>query len=175
MVLTTHRPKDRARPQGRSVEELYERHIGRGVALAYLLTRDHGEAEDLAHDAFVRLIGRFRHVRDAAAFGPYLRRTIVNLHLSRLRRLRLERTHRERIGEPGNDHLPDIAKRTDLWSALGTLAPRQRAALVLRYYEDLSEQETAEVLRCSVAAVKSLTARGTEALRQNVNRELLDG
>jgi RNA polymerase sigma factor (sigma-70 family) len=61
--------------------------------------------------------------------------------------------------------LPDVGSREDLWRALAQLPPRQRAALVLRYYEDLSEQDTAATLRCSVAAVKSLVARGSGALR----------
>lgn len=176
MVLTSQRaPKDRPRPREGGVGELYERHIGGAVGLAYLLTRDHGEAEDLAHDAFIRLLGRFRHLRERAAFGAYLRRTIVNLHLSRLRRLRIERSHRSRATETASDRSGDIDVRTDLWAALGTLPPRQRAALVLRYYEDLSEQDTADVLRCSIAAVKSLTARGTESLRRALNEESFHG
>jgi RNA polymerase sigma factor (sigma-70 family) len=60
---------------------------------------------------------------------------------------------------------PDAAIQTDLWNALATLPARQRAALVLRYYEDLSEQETADLLGCSVAAAKSLVARGSQELR----------
>jgi RNA polymerase sigma factor (sigma-70 family) len=61
--------------------------------------------------------------------------------------------------------MPDVGAREDLWRALATLPARQRAALVLRYYEDLSERDTAAALRCSVAAVKSLVARGSDALR----------
>ena len=66
---------------------------------------------------------------------------------------------------------PDVGAREDLWKALATLPARQRAALVLRYYEDLSERETAEVLGCSVAAVKSLVARGGGALRELIRGE----
>jgi RNA polymerase sigma factor (sigma-70 family) len=58
-----------------------------------------------------------------------------------------------------------------MWRRLQTLPPRQRAVLVLRYYEDLSERETANALRCSVAAVKSLTARATSALREGIRGE----
>ena len=61
--------------------------------------------------------------------------------------------------------LPDVVGREDLWRALASLPARQRAALVLRYYEDLSERDTATVLGCSVAAVKSLVARGSDGLR----------
>ena len=67
--------------------------------------------------------------------------------------------------------MPDIAGREDMWRRLRTLPARQRAVLVLRYYEDLSERETADALRCSVAAVKSLTARATSALREGIRGE----
>ena len=66
--------------------------------------------------------------------------------------------------------MPDVAGRQDMWSALSGIPARQRAALVLRYYEDLSERDTAEVLGCSLPAVKSLIARGTEALRGEIPR-----
>jgi RNA polymerase sigma factor (sigma-70 family) len=67
--------------------------------------------------------------------------------------------------------MPDVAGREDMWRRLRTLPSRQRAALVLRYYEDLSERETADALRCSVAAVKSLTARAMSALREGIRGE----
>ena len=67
--------------------------------------------------------------------------------------------------------LPDVGARADLWTSLTLLPARQRAALVLRYYEDLSERETAEVLGRSVGAVKSLTARGVQTLRGEIRGE----
>jgi RNA polymerase sigma-70 factor (sigma-E family) len=148
--------------------ELYERYVPAGLRLAYLLTGDSERAQDLAHEAFIRCVGRFAHLRAAAAFDTYLRRAIVNLHISGLRRLRLER---DWLRAEGNRMAsaatvqPDAAIQTDLWNALATLPARQRAALVLRYYEDLSEQETADLLGCSVAAAKSLVARGSQELR----------
>ena len=153
--------------------ELYERHSGAGLRLAYLLTGSRPQAEDLLHEAFVRCVGRFRHLRVPDAFDAYLRRAIVNLHTSGLRRSRLERAHvaRERGGPPRVSSMPDVAAREDLWRAMSGLPARQRAALVLRYYEDLSERDTAEVLGCSLPAVKSLIARGTEALRGEIPRD----
>jgi RNA polymerase sigma-70 factor (sigma-E family) len=155
--------------------ELYVRHVPAANRLAFLLTGDRSQAEDLVHDAFVRCVGRFGHLRAHEAFDAYLRRTIVNLHTSRLRRLRVERaflstarTNPERTTTAG---LPDVAGREDMWRRLLRLPPRQRAVLVLRYYEDLSERETAAALRCSVAAVKSLTARATAALREGIRGE----
>jgi RNA polymerase sigma factor (sigma-70 family) len=76
--------------------ELYERHAPAAGRLAYLLTGDRTLAEDLVQEAFVRVVGRFRHLRVPDAFEAYLRRTIVNLHTSQLRRKRIERAYLER-------------------------------------------------------------------------------
>jgi RNA polymerase sigma-70 factor (sigma-E family) len=151
-----------------SLAELYERHAPAAARLAYLLTGDRTQAEDLVQEAFARVVGRFRHLRVPDAFESYLRRTIVNLHTSQTRRRRLERSYLERekatlSREAASTH--DPSERDHLWRELLALPPRQRAAVVLRFYEDLSERETADVLRCSVAAVKSLTARAMETLR----------
>ncbi len=154
------------RTEGR-LSELYVRHGPAAQRLAFLLTGDRARAEDLAQEAFVRVVGRFGHLRVPDAFEAYLRRTIVNLHTSNARHERVARAYVERErarGEPAST-MPDVGAQTDLWRALLTLPARQRAALVLRYYEDLSEAQTAEALRCSVAAVKSLVARGIENLR----------
>ena len=73
---------------GGTMAELYTRYVPAGVRLAYLLTGDRAQAEDLAHEAFVRCVGRFQHLRAHSAFDAYLRRAIVNLHTSGLRRRR---------------------------------------------------------------------------------------
>ena len=70
----------------RSLAALYERHADDAVGLAYLLTGDRALAEDLMQEAFVRIAARFRHIRDPAAFGTYLRRTVINLANSHFRR-----------------------------------------------------------------------------------------
>ncbi|HWL90465.1 MAG TPA: SigE family RNA polymerase sigma factor [Actinomycetota bacterium] len=161
-------------PRG-ELADLYVRHVPAANRLAFLLTQDRTQSEDLVHDAFVRCVGRFGHLRAHEAFDAYLRRTIVNLHTSRLRRLRVEREWLSREGgrveRAATSGLPDVAGHEDMWRRLATLPPRQRAVLVLRYYEDLSERETADALRCSVAAVKSLTARATAALREGIRGE----
>ena len=82
----------RAEAHGASgLAALYQRHVGRPVALARLLTGDPELAEDLAHDAFVRVAGRFGHLRQPDRFDAYLRRTVVNLSKAHFRRLRIER------------------------------------------------------------------------------------
>ena len=136
---------------GRDLARLYEQHAPAALRLAYLLTGDHALAEDQVQDAFVRVIGRFGQLRDETAFDAYLRRTVVNLSYWTFRRRRVERE--------------EVEERDELWCRLGSVAPRQRAALVLRYYEDLSEEQAAQVLGCSTRALRSLTSRGLQALR----------
>jgi RNA polymerase sigma-70 factor (sigma-E family) len=162
----------RAVRSGGGLAELYERHAPAAGRLAYLLTGDRVLAEDLVQEAFVRLVGRFRHLRVPDAFEAYLRRTIVNLHTSQLRRRRVERAYLEREGrrEPSTTD-PDMEAREELWRAVLALPPRQRAAIVLRFYEDLSERETADALGCSPSAAKSLVARAMQTLRALIESE----
>jgi RNA polymerase sigma-70 factor (sigma-E family) len=149
------------------LSELYARLVPPTIRFAYLLTGSRAEAEDLVHEAFLRVVGRLRHLRSPDAFDAYLLRTVVNLHTSRLRRLRVERRYVAREGRRSSDAVAphDVGERDRIWRALDRLPRRQRAAVVLRYAEDRSERETADVLRCSVAAVKSLTARALDTLR----------
>jgi RNA polymerase sigma-70 factor (sigma-E family) len=153
--------------------ELYRAHAAAAARLAFLMTGDAARAEDLVHDAFVKVIGRFGDIRDPDAFGAYLKRTVVNLANSFFRRRRLEREHLEAEGRALRDEpagARDPAEREELWNALKTLPPRQRAAIVLRFYEDLSEQQTAYVLGVPVGTVKSMVSRGLDALRAKVER-----
>jgi RNA polymerase sigma-70 factor (sigma-E family) len=141
--------------------------------LAYLLSGDRALAEDLVQDAFVKLAGRLAHLRDPDAFDAYLRRTVVNLANSHWRRKRLERAYLERqrgTVRPVPTE-PDVGSREALWKALQKLSERQRAAIVLRYYEDLSEQQVADILGCRQGTVKSLVSRGLDILRTEVSRE----
>lgn len=153
--------------------ELYERHVGRAVGLARVLTGDPDLAEDLAHEAFLRVAGRFGHLRGEGAFEAYLRRTVVNLCRARFRRLRVERAWLRRQPTTEGEVAPvyDPDHRDAVWRALGHLPYRQRAAIVLRYYEDLSVAGTADVLGCSTRAASSLLARALSTLRELVKEE----
>src|ERR671919_2045506 len=91
MSRTAEMTVEQEEPAG--LDELYVRHAPAAVGLAYLLVGNQDVAQDLVHEAFVRLVGRLGHLRDRSRFNAYLRRTVVNLHLSRLRRLRLERRY----------------------------------------------------------------------------------
>jgi RNA polymerase sigma-70 factor (sigma-E family) len=157
----------RAASQSR-LGEMYVRSAPGGFRLAYLLTGDRGLAEDLVQEAFLRFAGRLHYLRDPDACDAYLRRTIVNLSKNVFRRRAVERAYLDRqAGRPNRtEHLdPDIATHETMRSALLTLPARQRAAIVLRYYEDLSESDIADILRCRPATVRSLVARGLQHLR----------
>lgn len=155
--------------------DLYWQNASEAARLAFLLTGDRHAAEDIVQEAFVRLFGRFQDVRNPDAFHSYLRRTVVNLSHDRFRRLRLERNHASREADTSSTQLgfaSEVEDRELIRHALRSLPHRQRAALVLRFYVDLSEQETAEVLQCSVAAVKSLVSRATTSMKQRTRGEL---
>jgi RNA polymerase sigma-70 factor (sigma-E family) len=140
--------------------------------LAFLLTGDEDLAQDIAHDAFVRLYSRFRAIRDPNSLDAYLRRTIVNLARDHFRRRKVERSFIQRHGsEESPSSISDVETAHSLWEALSHLSYRHRAVLVLRYYEDMSEQQAADVPDCSVSAVKSLTARAIRNMREETRSD----
>lgn len=125
---------------------------------AVLLTGDQGLAEDLVQTALSRVAARWGTVVAAGDPEPYVRRTMYHAHVSSWRRRRVV----EVLGEPpatgaGAQATPttDADVRVDVRNALARLTRKQRAVLVLRYFEDLSESQTAAVLGCSVGTVKS--------------------
>lgn len=156
---------DTVRIEGKLLGELYLRHAPDALRLAYLLTGDRALAEDLVQDAFVRIAGRLIHLRSPGMFAAYLRTTIVNLVRSHGRRRAVERRFAERRVVAGSAAAFDPSDRDELRTALMTLPIRQRTAVVLRYFEDLSERQVAEVMRCRPSAAKSLIARGVASLR----------
>ena len=167
-VVIRQAPAGAEHAQG-GLEELYRRHVDEAVRLAYLLTGDRSLAEDLVQDAFVRVLGRFHDLRSRDAFWWYLRRTIVNLANSHFRRRRVERAWLERQRpDPVAPGGHDSEERDRVLAALMTLRPEQRAAVVLRYYEDLSEADTAEALGRPVGSVKSMVSRGMDRLREEL-------
>jgi RNA polymerase sigma factor (sigma-70 family) len=153
--------------------ELYSVHAGGAVRLAYLLTGDRDAAEDICQEAFARIGGKRGGLRHPDRAAGYLFRTILNLSRGHGRRLGRDRGLREKLPAGSQALIPDLETRDELAHALLRLPQRQRAAVFLRYYEDLSENQAAEVLNCSVAALRSLTFRAMDALRnhlQEMNR-----
>jgi len=135
------------------------------LRLAYALTRDHAHAEDLLQTALARTWPMWKRIADDPE--PYMRRVLVNTHISWWRR--------RWNGERATGELPEVAAghpqstvddRDEVWRALARLPKRQRAVLVLRYFEELSEAEIADVLGCAPGTVKSLASRALARLRE---------
>ncbi len=141
---------------------------------AYLLTGDRHTAEDLVQTAFAKLYLSWDRVRDQGSMDGYLRRILVNENNSLWRRGWKKREHAtDELPEP-TPHLDehDDGRSGALWDLVQTLPKKARAVLVLRYYEELSEAETAEVLGISVGTVKSQTSRALAALRERTPADL---
>ena len=140
---------------------------------AYALCGDRQTAEDAVQAALTSACVSWRRVQRADSPEAYVRRMVINQLLGWRRRKswRLE-SLRDSVPDAGRESHEDKVADTDLmWRALAGLPAQQRAVMVLRYYEDLSEHDTAQVLGCSVAAVKSLVARGSETLRELIRGE----
>ena len=138
----------------------------RSVALArtaYLLTGNAHAAEDLVQEALARVVGRWRSIAANGDPEPYVRRVLYTVHVSRWRRTRRDRD--VQVPPVGPDEAETVTRRLALREALDRLTPRQRAVLVLRYYEDLTEREAAAVLGVSISTVKSQAADALAKLR----------
>ncbi|MEV4566818.1 SigE family RNA polymerase sigma factor [Nonomuraea sp. NPDC049419] len=133
---------------------------------AYLLARDWGAAEDLVQTALLKAWQAWPRLGDERE--AYVRKIMVNLHVSWWRR-RWRRAEMTSESPPDQaqtaDHMGQADDRELVWQALGRLPARQRAVIVLRFFEDLSEAQTAETLGCSVGTVKSQASRALAKLR----------
>jgi RNA polymerase sigma-70 factor (sigma-E family) len=152
---------------GALLEELYEDHALNAVRLARRITGDRALAEDLVQEAFVRLAARFPDLRDPDAFGGYLKTTVTNLARSHFRRAKVERAYLQIHGRgEATESVPE--RHVEMLDAIMRLPARQRAAITLRYYEDLPVARVAEVLGCPAGTVKSLVSRGIGRLRRDL-------
>jgi len=152
--------------------------VGRSPALlrtAYLLTGNRADAEDLLQTALAKTYLSWDRIRDREALDGYVRRVMVNTQTSWWRRRRVDEHPTDVLPEQGGarDDAADLDLHDALWTALGELPTRQRAMVVLRFYEDLSEAETARVLGVTVGTVKSTTSRALARLRERL--ELITG
>lgn len=151
-----------------TLETMYSDHASDCLRIAYLMTGDVVTAQDLVQDAFVRLFGRLSRIKRSEAVEAYLRTTIINLSRDHFRRIKRQRDLLQRAGVATAQRdatVPDLEGKEQLLQALQALPSRQRAAVVLRYCEGFTAQETAQSLDVSVAAVKSLTNRALAKLR----------
>ncbi|GAA1709877.1 SigE family RNA polymerase sigma factor [Fodinicola feengrottensis] len=133
---------------------------------AYLLVGDQSRAEDLLQTALTKTYLRWGQLRDPAAATAYVRRVLANTATSWWRLRSFSERPTDRLPEvPGADQIGAREDQLAMWRHLQALPARQRTVLVLRYYEDLTERETAAAMGISVGGVKSMASRGLTRLR----------
>lgn len=162
----------------REVAALFDTHYTPMCRLAFVILGDGAVAEEIVMEAMLKTFTGWGRIRDPRRADVYLRRTVVNLCRSRIRRKALE----ARIGltrarpDPQPEWDPDAHERDRLVAqAVRSLPPRQRACVVLRYYEDLPEARIAEILDCSTGTVKSQLSKARAKLGRELTDSLLEG
>lgn len=149
-------------------DQFMSEHWPKLVRSAYLLTGDRHDAEDLAQAALTRIFSSWNRVRRAEDVDAYVRRIMINCNSTRFRRRRVSEHPVPAVPEhlrTTDDHTAEWDQRSTFMTALAQLPPRQRAVIVLRYYEDMTEAQTSQVLGCSVGTVKSQTSKALTRLR----------
>ena len=173
--MDDRRQANQAQPE---FERFVESSADRLLRAAYLITWDLAEAEDLVQECLLRVARRWPRVRKMDHPTAYARTVLVHLALDQGKhRTRRRAQLAEATASPLDQHedvaavrvLGRVEASADLMQALGELPPRQRVALVLRYFEDLSEADVAEAMGCSVGTVKSTTSRALERLRRVID------
>jgi RNA polymerase sigma-70 factor (sigma-E family) len=140
---------------------------------AFLMVGDHQLAEDLVQEALVKTLMAWPRLTDRGNLHAYTRRVIVTTSISWRRRRSFHERPVEVLPErQGPDLAEVVVTHNEIVAALGTLPPRQRAAIVLRFYQDLTEAQTAEAMGCSVGAVKSQVSAGLHRLRETMGSSL---
>src|SRR5262245_11492284 len=162
----------RGRGVGLTFEEFVEARLQALLRYATMLTGDPHTAQDLVQDTMIRAQLKWRRIAAADLPERYVKRMITNAYVdlhrgSWLRRVALRGVELD-TGERVPDHADSHAERDQMWELLAGLPRQQRAALVLRYYEGLTDGEIAELLSCKVGTVRSWISRALASLRANV-------
>jgi RNA polymerase sigma-70 factor (sigma-E family) len=163
-----------ARRDDAEFTELVRARSGALLRTAYLILGDHALAQDLVQEALTKVYVAWPRIQKHEGADAYARAVVVNTAISWKRRKgwRSERSVGE-VPEPATptDDVPDV--RLAVWRTLQSLPPRQRAAIVLRYYEDLSVSETAQLMGCADGTVKSQVSQGIARLRESLGSRLV--
>ena len=158
------------------MQRLFDEHYGPLCRLAFVIIGNRALAEEIVMEALLRTFSGFGRLRDPQRADVYLRRAVINLSRSGIRRRMLERRVSAENREPGvapAGRVPeDVAV---VWAAVRELPERQRACVVLRYYEDLPEARIAEVLDCSVGTVKSQLSKARAKLTSALRADYAEG
>jgi RNA polymerase sigma-70 factor (sigma-E family) len=162
----------------REIAALFDRHYAAMCRLAYVILGDAAVAEEVVMDALIKTFSGWGRIRDVARADAYLRRAVINLCRSKIRRKTIEARVNAvsyRRGErmaPSWD--PERHETTRIvWQAVRELPERQRACVVLRYYDDMPEAQIADVLGCSVGTVKSQLSKARTKLERSLGATLI--
>ena len=137
---------------------------------AYLMVGERQLAQDLLQEALTKTYVAWPTLRDPGNAEAYTRRVITTTAISWYRRRSWQERPTDTVPDTSTgDRTDDVARREWVWTALQALPPRQRAAIVLRYYEDLTEAQTAAALGCAVGTVKSQVHAGLASLRKTLD------
>ena len=162
-----------------AVATLFDRHYGDMCSLAYVILGDAALAEEIVMEALVKTFSGWGRIRDVGRADAYLRRAVVNLCRSKIRRKSIE----ARVNAVSYRRAERIEPEWDLerrettrvvWNAVLQLPERQRACVVLRYYSDLPEAQIAETLQCSVGTVKSQLSKARAKLEKVLGVVLME-
>jgi RNA polymerase sigma-70 factor (sigma-E family) len=164
----------------REVAALFDEHYDGLCRLAYLIVGDAHLSEEIVMEALLKVFTGWGRIRDRSQSGAYLRRSVVNLCRSKIRRKVIEARvnaqehHAEEMRPPRWD--PDRHETArEVWDAVRQLPPRQRACIVLHYEEDLPDAEIAVILDCSVTTVRSQLSRARDKLARILKPETSEG
>lgn len=160
-ALTDATVEDPSGPDA-ALAALYTERFAPMVRLAHLVTGNNAVAQDVVHDAFLKVAPRLAGVDNANA---YLRQAVINECRQWFRRSEVEARY-ERIDRASREHLTLPPEHDDMWNALAKLPEGRRVTLVLRFYEDLSIKQIAEVLGCREGTVKAQIHRGLKSLKE---------
>lgn len=155
-------------PRDELISELARRRGDALVRFAYLLTGDVAAAQDLVQDALVKVFVRLRSRPQAELAEAYVRRAILTLYIDDVRRRRHFARLQHLVASPDVEPGPDTAAHLDLRAALATLSPQERAAVVLRYFDDLTVPEIAEEMGLAQGTVKRYLHNAVGRLEQRL-------
>lgn len=168
----------RRRDRDQELADLFINHYDPLRRLAYVIMGDASLAEEITMEAFAKALSKWRLVSRADYPHAYLRQILVNLCRSKIRRKTVERKFgalfEREADEATHTDVEDHGLNIDVWNAVRRLPERQRTCIVLRYLEDLSEPDIAEVLDVPVGTVKSQLSRGRKKLAEWLGREVME-
>ena len=168
---------DRSEERDQAVSALFDRNYASLCRLAYVILGDRAQAEEMVMEAMLKTLGGWSRIRDVERIDAYLKRTVINLCRSKIRRKMIENRvnevqhHRDESKAPDWDAERHETSRL-VMEAVRQLPERQKAAVVLRYFEDLPEAQIAEVLDCSVGTVKSQLSKARAKLEKTLGVSL---